>query len=330
MSEDRVTGHERIDYDFVHEKLSYDAGVYYQPCVKVSLYFKKLPNVSWEHFSKHWATVHADITVSSETFKEHGCLRYVQHHQSAEDKEWVKKCGHSLLDYDGCTSLWFKTWEAYYGFLHSPGYKKIGPDCAYFLDTSTIVVFAGAHLDIIKPALSDQPINGAMSSIFGDQSSAPQPEAANEPAPAPCSGVQNSIFGEGPSPAEPKPKNKPAPVLTTNKATAEPRPDKFNFNNEPFILNLFCHLRNDDVNLIIRRNQGGTANKTIKSARNRLRLSETCYWLDLNLKPPQPAPVEEVVAACILEAISVPKAKHEIENLIQTSALRFLLQPLLS
>lgn len=132
-----------------------------------------------------------------------------------------------------------------------------------------------------------------MSSIFGDQSSAPQPEAANEPAPAPCSGVQNSIFGEGPSPAEPKPKNKPAPVLTTNKATAEPRPDKFNFNNEPFILNLFCHLRNDDVNLInpeklmsqlIRSNQGGTANKTIKSARNRLRLSETWYKAHITLR----------------------------------------------
>ena len=95
-----ATRHERIDYKFQFENLSYDAGVHYQresvsrdacskvtvlitanlstACVKISVFFKKLPNVSDEHFHQHWATVHADLTVASKAFNVYKIQRYIQ------------------------------------------------------------------------------------------------------------------------------------------------------------------------------------------------------------------------------------------------------------
>lgn len=48
-----------------------------QPCIKICAYFNKLPSTSYEDFYKHWATVHADLTVASEAFKG-TVLRYIQ------------------------------------------------------------------------------------------------------------------------------------------------------------------------------------------------------------------------------------------------------------
>lgn len=47
-------------------------------CIKFAIYFNKLPNVSYEHFYKHWASVHADLTVSSKPFAKHKIQRYTQ------------------------------------------------------------------------------------------------------------------------------------------------------------------------------------------------------------------------------------------------------------
>ncbi len=47
-------------------------------CVKASYYFRKRPDVSFEHFDKHWGSVHADLTIASEQFAKYNCIRYVQ------------------------------------------------------------------------------------------------------------------------------------------------------------------------------------------------------------------------------------------------------------
>ncbi|TPX08632.1 uncharacterized protein E0L32_009971 [Thyridium curvatum] len=142
MSIDRAVGHERISHKFTYDTLSYDAGVHYQPCVKVSFYFKKLPDVSYDHFHQHWATVHADLTVGSKPFARHKVLRYIQHHQSPEDKERAKKYG-SVMDYDGCSTLWLASWEDFDQFINSPEYAALSSDCDHFLDVSSITLFAG-------------------------------------------------------------------------------------------------------------------------------------------------------------------------------------------
>lgn len=143
----------KIDYQFKHEQLSYDAKPNYQPCVKLSFYFSKLPNVSYEQFHRHWETVHADLTVAAKDFKACKLQRYVQFHQTPEMKEKARSLGLNHLEYDGCSEIWVKEWDDWLrffevsllpvvsrsfdssdGLLQSPEYAKaLGPDCGNFM-----------------------------------------------------------------------------------------------------------------------------------------------------------------------------------------------------
>ena len=58
----------KIDHEFKNKSLSYDAEPNYQPCIKLSFWFNKLPEVSYEQFHRHWETVHADLTVATKEF----------------------------------------------------------------------------------------------------------------------------------------------------------------------------------------------------------------------------------------------------------------------
>jgi ABC-type sulfate transport system permease component len=50
----------------------------YTACIKMQFFFSKLPEVSWEHFSKHYAHVHSDLTVAAKSFGAHRVQRYTQ------------------------------------------------------------------------------------------------------------------------------------------------------------------------------------------------------------------------------------------------------------
>lgn len=43
--------------------------------------------------------------------------------------------GMALLDYDGCSTLWFKRWEDAEAFFTSPEYAALAADCKHFMDT---------------------------------------------------------------------------------------------------------------------------------------------------------------------------------------------------
>lgn len=110
----------------------------------MQFFFSKLPEVSWEHFSKHYAHVHSDMTVAAKSFGAHQVQRYTQQHQTPEDKARVKKLGMSLLECDGCSTLWFKNWDDAEAFFSSPQYRALSADCAHFMDTSNgIKMMAG-------------------------------------------------------------------------------------------------------------------------------------------------------------------------------------------
>lgn len=66
----------KIDHEFKNESLSYDATPNYQPCIKLSFWFNKLPDVSFEQFHRHWETVHADLTVATKDFNVCNIRRY--------------------------------------------------------------------------------------------------------------------------------------------------------------------------------------------------------------------------------------------------------------
>jgi hypothetical protein len=101
----------KIDHEFKNDSLSYDAKPNYQPCIRLSFWFNKLPDVSYEQFHRHWETVHADLTVATKDFLVCDIKRYVQFHQTPELKEKAKSLGLEHMDYDGCSELWVKDFD---------------------------------------------------------------------------------------------------------------------------------------------------------------------------------------------------------------------------
>ncbi|KAG9258703.1 EthD domain-containing protein [Emericellopsis atlantica] len=156
-SGDRRTGHERIDHTFNFPQFDYDApGILFQPAIKIQFFFSKLGDVSWEHFSKHYAHVHADMTVAAEAFGAFNVRRYTQQHQSPSMKDKAIALGMSPLDYDGCSTMWFANWDDAEKFFAAPSYRQLADDCKYFMDTSRgIKVFAGQEVICFGKAIPD-------------------------------------------------------------------------------------------------------------------------------------------------------------------------------
>lgn len=67
----------KIDHQFTHEQLNYDSKPNYQPCIKVSVFFKKIDSIDHDTFFGHWQTVHADLAVATAAFRDH-IVRYAQ------------------------------------------------------------------------------------------------------------------------------------------------------------------------------------------------------------------------------------------------------------
>ncbi|PGH14368.1 hypothetical protein AJ80_05958 [Polytolypa hystricis UAMH7299] len=127
----RAEHHKRIEHEFHHENLSYDAGIHYQSCVKVSVFFKKLPNISYDHFYKHWGMVHADLSVASKGFHVYKIERYTQ----VVETPWLVNCMssyHLIAPYEDFENMMKSTREG-----------GLADDAKYCLDSATISIFAG-------------------------------------------------------------------------------------------------------------------------------------------------------------------------------------------
>jgi len=169
MAGDRATGHERIAYTFRNKELDYENSPHYQrtyifpptwpsqvspradalsliTCIRISVFFNKRHDVSYEHFYKHWATVHAGLTVSPKEFALFKIQRYTHHHHPPEIKAKIKQVSYKLLEFDGCTTMWARNWLDYDKFVTSLDFESIAGadgDCALFLDVDSITCFAG-------------------------------------------------------------------------------------------------------------------------------------------------------------------------------------------
>ncbi|KAI0466394.1 EthD domain-containing protein [Xylaria cf. heliscus] len=91
---------EKTEHDFTRPQADYSSEPNFQPCIKVSLFFKKLDSIDHDTFFKHWRTVHADLIVATQAFRKN-IVRYAQHHQTPEMKDCVRDLGGNVLDYDG-------------------------------------------------------------------------------------------------------------------------------------------------------------------------------------------------------------------------------------
>ncbi|KAF1978719.1 hypothetical protein BU23DRAFT_577006 [Bimuria novae-zelandiae CBS 107.79] len=138
--------HNKINHHFNNPPLEWDARDNYQPCIKLSFFFKKLPDVDDDHFQMHYNHVHADLIVAAKLFHVVKIQRYVQTYQTQEMKEKIRAAGMELLDYDACSQIWDRDWEDWERFSTSPEYAAaLLPDADRFMDykTSGIKVFAG-------------------------------------------------------------------------------------------------------------------------------------------------------------------------------------------
>jgi len=136
--------HTKINHAFTYPQLSYEAGPNVQQCVKLAFYFNKLPDVSHEHFYAHWSTVHADLTVAAKDFAAVKIQRYVQVAQNPDFKaKAAELAGVKMLDFDGCSEIWVRSWEDWMKFYNSKEYAAaLGPDCRHFMQTP-ISVYVG-------------------------------------------------------------------------------------------------------------------------------------------------------------------------------------------
>lgn len=134
-----------VDHDFSHHQLHHDAKPNIQPYVKLTFYFKKRPDISYEAFHKHWQTVHADLAVGSKAFAAYN-TRYIQvgdspssatvndkhclltnderqYHLYPEDKKKAASFeGFELLDFDGSSEIHVKSFEDAKKFFESEEY----------------------------------------------------------------------------------------------------------------------------------------------------------------------------------------------------------------
>ncbi|KAI8954218.1 EthD domain-containing protein [Xylaria longipes] len=124
---------EKIKHEFTHPQLDYSSEPNFQPCIKISIFFKKLDSVDYDTFFGHWQTVHADLAVASQAFRQN-IVRYSQHHQTPEMKERALGLGGNVLDYDGCAELWVRTWDDWLLFCNSKEYSSaLKDDCDRFM-----------------------------------------------------------------------------------------------------------------------------------------------------------------------------------------------------
>lgn len=65
-------------HQFTYPQLSHDVTANAQPYIRVSFFFKKRPEISYDQFFKYWQTVHADLTISVQAFGASNLQRYVQ------------------------------------------------------------------------------------------------------------------------------------------------------------------------------------------------------------------------------------------------------------
>jgi hypothetical protein len=146
----------RVDHEFTFPELAYGSKVNYQPGIRLSFFFKKLPHVSYEQFMEHYHHVHADLTVATKSFNVYQIQKYVQTYQPPELKDKLKSLGLQVLDFDACSQMWVKSWDDWEKFSSSEEYlKALVPDGVNFMDVASITVMAGHDTIIFGKASPD-------------------------------------------------------------------------------------------------------------------------------------------------------------------------------
>src|ERR1700753_3794746 len=100
-----------VPHSFRLSKLAYGQEYNIKPYIRISVFFNKKPDISYEYFQNHRHHVHADLVTSMRAYKDLKILRYNQFYQTPEHREQAKKLGYPSLNYDACTEFWVEKME---------------------------------------------------------------------------------------------------------------------------------------------------------------------------------------------------------------------------
>ncbi len=91
--------------------------------VKITMFIKKLPNVSDDYFHAYWAANHVAPAMRLKNFRDK-VRRYNQYHITPETRAQAQQMGAPVLDYDGVAEIWVNTMDDWVSAVTDPALTK--------------------------------------------------------------------------------------------------------------------------------------------------------------------------------------------------------------
>ncbi|KAF2099273.1 hypothetical protein NA57DRAFT_74775 [Rhizodiscina lignyota] len=95
-----------------------------KPYVKISLFLKKLPNISDEQFHEHWKGQHVKLAMQNKLFA-NKTRKYNQHHITPEYRKQAAEFGIPVLEYDGVAEVWLDSLDDWKEIASDEEFKKV-------------------------------------------------------------------------------------------------------------------------------------------------------------------------------------------------------------
>ncbi|KAK6533660.1 hypothetical protein TWF694_002593 [Orbilia ellipsospora] len=115
-----------------------------EKCIRVTMLFKKLSDLSYEQFHEHWAHTHAPLC--TKWMQRYGIVKYTQNHIKksllkglVDAVGWVK-----TADYDGIADFYVRDLESFTNAIADDYYINVlVPDAGLFSDMSNCLLTVG-------------------------------------------------------------------------------------------------------------------------------------------------------------------------------------------
>jgi hypothetical protein len=91
--------------------------------LKISLFLKKLPNITEEQFHEHWKGQHVNLAMENKTFTSK-TRKYNQVHITPELRKEAAAFGIPVMEYDGIAEVWVDNMEDWKEVVSDPDFVK--------------------------------------------------------------------------------------------------------------------------------------------------------------------------------------------------------------
>ncbi|KAK4580504.1 hypothetical protein LTR86_000707 [Recurvomyces mirabilis] len=111
--------------------------------IRITIFIKKLPTVSIEHFHKYWSEEHPKIFLSVPIVQKN-LTHYQQFHSDPNISAELRKMGLPIAEYDGGAEFFANSVEDAMAVFQDPEYHRIVvPDEMTFLDRDAASMMIG-------------------------------------------------------------------------------------------------------------------------------------------------------------------------------------------